>query len=55
MKSVRGQVYVDGSRIVLPNKSIKSVLSLLHSSHAGINKTYDITRSFIFGLACLMM
>ena len=49
MKSVRGQlsvdeelVYVDGSRIVLPNKCISSVLTLLHSSHAGINKTYDI-------------
>ena len=43
MESVCGQlsvgeelVYGDGSRIVLPNKSIKPVLSLLHSSHAGL-------------------
>ena len=55
MKSVCGQlsvdeelVYVDGSRIMLPNKSIKSVLSLLHSSHAGIDKTYDIARQLYF-------
>ena len=55
MKSVRGQlsvdkelVYVDGSRTVLPNKSIKSVLSLLHSSHAGVNKTYNIARQLYF-------
>ena len=55
MKSVRGQlsvdeelVYVDGSRIVLPNKSIKSVLTLLHSSHVGINKTYHIARQLYF-------
>ena len=55
MKSVPGQlsvdeelVYVDGSRIVLPNKSIKSVLSLLHSSHAGINITYDIAQHLYF-------
>ena len=55
MKSVRGQlsvdeelVYVDDSRIVPPSKSIKSVLSLLHSSHAGINKTYDIARQLNF-------
>ena len=55
MKSVRGQlsvdeelVYVDGSRIVLPSKSIKSVLSLLHSSHAGINNAYDIARQLYF-------
>ena len=55
MKSVRGQlsvvedlVYDDGSRIVLPNKFIKSVLSLLHSSHAGINKTCDIARQLYF-------
>ena len=55
MKSVRGQLsvdeelaYVDGSRIVLLSKSIKSVLSLLHSSHAGINKAYDIARQLYF-------
>ena len=55
MKSVRGQlsvdeelVYVDRSRIVLPIRSIKSVLSLFHSSHAGVNKTYDIARQFYF-------
>ena len=54
-KLVRGQlsvdkelVYVDGSRIVLPNKSIKSVLSLLHLSHAGVNMTYDIARQLFF-------
>ena len=40
MKSVRGQlsaddklVYVDGSRIVLPYKSISPILTLLHASH----------------------
>ena len=55
LKSVRGQlsvdeelVYVDGSRIVLPNKYISSVLTSLHSSHAGINKTYDIARQLYF-------
>ena len=55
MKYVRGQlsvdeelVYVDSSWIVLPNKSIKSVLSLLHSSHAGVNKTYDIVWQLYF-------
>ena len=55
MKYVSGQlsvdeelVYVDGSRIVLPNKSIKYVLSLLHSSHAGVNETYDIARQLYF-------
>ena len=37
-------VYVNGSQIALPNNSIKSVLSLLHSSHAGINKTYNIAQ-----------
>ena len=49
MKSVRGQlsvddelVYVDGSRIVLPNKSISSVLTLLHAAHAGINKSCGV-------------
>ena len=34
--------------LMLPNKSIKSVLSLLHTSHAGINKTYDIARQLYF-------
>ena len=55
MKSVRGQlsvneelVYVDGSRIVMTSKSIKSLLSLLHSSHAGINKNYDIAWQLYF-------
>ena len=55
MKSVRGQlsaddelVYVDGSRIVLPNKSISPILTLLHASHAGTNKTYDLARQFYF-------
>ena len=41
-------MYVNSSRIVLPNKSIRSVLSLLHSSHAGINKTHDITHQLYF-------
>ena len=55
MKSVFDQlsvddelVYLDGNRIVLPNGAIKQVLALLHTSHAGINRTYEMARSLYF-------
>ena len=55
MKSVFDQlsadedlVYLDGNRIVLPNGAIKQVLALLHTSHAGVNRTYEMARCLYF-------
>ena len=33
---------------MLPNKYISPILTLLHASHAGINKTYDLARQLYF-------
>ena len=41
-------VYFDGSRIVLPLQATKKILSLLHVSHIGLNKTYNLCRSMCF-------
>ena len=41
-------VYLDSSRIVLPLKASKKILPLLHVSHIGLNKTYDLCRSMYF-------
>ena len=46
-------VYLDCNRIVLPNASIKNILDLLHISHTGVNRTYEMARSlYIFGRVC---
>ena len=61
LKSVAGQlsadeklVYLDGNRMVLPSEAIKKILSLWHTSHAGVNRTYEMARSLYFlpGIAC---
>ena len=41
-------VYLDGARIVLPKNAVKSVLPLVHVTHIGINKTYELCRSLYF-------
>ena len=41
-------VYLDGSGIVLPIQATKKILPLLHVSHIGMNKTYDLCRSMYF-------
>ena len=46
-------VYFDGSRIVLPLQATKKILSLLHVSHIGLNKTYNLCRSMCFCRGCL--
>ena len=55
LKSVMSQlsvnedlVYLDGSQIVLPIQATKKILSLLHVSHIGMNKTYDLCCSMYF-------
>ena len=55
LKSVMSQlsvdddlVYLDGSRVVLPIQATKKILPLLHVSHIGMNKTYDLCRSMYF-------
>ena len=55
MKSVFDQlsadddlVYLDGNRIVLPNGAIKQVLALLHTSHAGVKRTYEMAHWLYF-------
>ena len=55
MKSVFDQlsadedlVFLDGNRIVLPNGEIKKVLALLHTSHAGLNRTYEMALCLYF-------
>lgn len=44
LKAVLNNLSVDG--IVMPLKGVKQVLKLLHVSHVGVNKTYDLTRSY---------
>ena len=41
-------VYLDGARIVLPKNAVKVILPLVHSSHIGLNKSYDFCRSLYF-------
>ena len=41
-------VHIDGNRIVLPNNAIKRVLTLIHISHAGVKRTYELARSLFF-------
>ena len=41
-------VYLDGARIVLPRNSVKVILPLVHTSHIGMNKSYDLCRSLYF-------
>ena len=55
LKSVMSQlsvdedlVYLDGARIVLPKNSVKAVLPLVHTTHIGMNKTYELCRSLFF-------
>ena len=57
LKSVMSQlsvnedlVYLDGSRIVLPLHAPKKILLLLHVSHIGLKKTYDLCRSTVYVL-----
>ena len=47
--SVDGElVYLDARRIVMPIKGVKPILKLLHVSHVGVNKTYDLARSIYY-------
>ena len=47
--SVDGElVYLDARRIVMPLKGVKPILTLLHVSHVGVNKTYDLARSIYY-------
>ena len=41
-------VYLDGSRIVLPLQAAKKILPLLHISHIGLNKIFNLFRSMYF-------
>ena len=48
--SVDGElVYLDAMRIIIPLKGVKSILKLLHVSHGGVNKTYNLARSLYYG------
>ena len=47
--SVDGElVYLDARRIVMPLKGLKPILKLLHVSHIGVNKTYDLAHSIYY-------
>ena len=47
--SVDGElVYLDAKRIIVPLKGVKPILKLLHISHVGVNKTYDLARSLYY-------
>ena len=55
LKSVMSQlsvdedlVYLDAARIILPKGAVKKILPLVHTSHIGINKTYELCRSLYF-------
>ncbi len=55
MKAVMSQlsvddelVYLDAKRIVMPRKAVVKILKLVHVSHIGVNKTYDLCRSLYF-------
>ena len=41
-------VYLDAKRIVVPRKVVHGLLKLVHVSHIGVNKTYDLCRSLYF-------
>ena len=47
--SVDGElVYIDARRIFMPLKGVKPILKLLHISHVGVNKTYDLACSIYY-------
>ena len=47
--SVDGElVYFDARRIVMPIKGVKPILKLLHVSHVGVNKTYNLACSIYY-------
>ena len=48
LKSVMPQLSVDKARIVLLKNAVKAVLPLVHISHIGMNKTYELCRSLYF-------
>ena len=39
---------LDGARIVQPRNAVKVILPLVHTSHIGMNKSYDLCRSLYF-------
>ena len=41
-------VCLDGSRMVLPNGAINKIMSLLHISHAWVDRGYEMARSLYF-------
>jgi hypothetical protein len=41
-------VYLDAQRLILPKKSVTKVLKMLHVSHCGITKTYEMARSLYY-------
>ena len=55
LKSVMSQlsvdkdlVYLDAARIILPKGAVKKNLPLVHTSHIGMTKTYELCRSLYF-------
>ena len=55
LKSVMSQlsvnedlVYLDTARIILLKGAVKKFLPLVHTSHIGMNKTYELCRSLYF-------
>ena len=55
LKSVMSQlsvnedlVYLDAARIILPKDAVKKILPLVHTSHIGKNKTYELCRLLYF-------
>ncbi|XP_059095941.1 uncharacterized protein LOC131890587 [Tigriopus californicus] len=46
--SLDGNLILRGSRIVIPPPAIKNILSLLHSSHQGIERTKRRARQIVF-------
>ena len=47
--SVDGElVYLYSKRIVMPLKGVKHIVNLLHVSHVGVNKTYDMALSLYY-------
>ena len=55
MKSILSQlsvdedlIFLDAQRIVVPKRAVKKILSAVHISHIGVNKTYDLCRALYF-------
>ena len=47
--SVDGELlYLDAKQIVMSLKGVKPILKLLHLSHVGVNKTYNMARSLCY-------